>query len=54
MARFGEERRMVVARSPVVDVIFPTWYLLAHRFYDHMLMVYMTTNVSDLFESDSS
>jgi hypothetical protein len=26
MARFGEERRLVVARSPVVDVIFPTWY----------------------------
>jgi hypothetical protein len=26
MARFGEERRLVVAKSLVVDVIFPTWY----------------------------
>jgi hypothetical protein len=26
MASLGEERRLVEARSPVVDVIFPTWY----------------------------
>jgi hypothetical protein len=26
MARFCEERRLVVARSPVVDVVFKTWY----------------------------
>jgi hypothetical protein len=26
MARCGEERRLVVARSPLVDVVFPTWY----------------------------
>jgi hypothetical protein len=26
MARFGEKRRLVVAKSLVVDVIFPTWY----------------------------
>jgi hypothetical protein len=26
MARLGEERRLVVAKSLVVDVIIPTWY----------------------------